>query len=94
MPELVVLRLCAWAHLLGFRGHTSTRSRHYSTTLAALRTERAEYQAALNTGTLAAELGGETTLIVNTWRYLGRAETTPQSGGSPPTPLAAAGGRQ
>jgi hypothetical protein len=38
------LRLTAWAHMLGFRGHFSTKSRAYSTTLAALRAARAEYQ--------------------------------------------------
>ena len=31
------LRLRAWAHMLGFRGHFSTKSRRYSTTLGALR---------------------------------------------------------
>jgi hypothetical protein len=30
--------------MLGFRGHFSTKSRAYSTTLAALRAARAEYQ--------------------------------------------------
>ncbi|CAM5278153.1 Replication initiation protein OS=Streptomyces alboniger OX=132473 GN=CP975_18405 PE=4 SV=1 [Streptomyces alboniger] len=34
------LRLRQWAHMLGFRGHFSTRTRHYSTTLAHLRAER------------------------------------------------------
>jgi hypothetical protein len=35
------LRLRAWAHMLGFRGHFSTKSRRYSTTLGALRNARA-----------------------------------------------------
>ncbi|WP_330265890.1 replication initiator [Streptomyces griseorubiginosus] len=38
------LRLRAWAHMLGFRGHFSTKSRRYSTTLGALRNARAEYR--------------------------------------------------
>jgi hypothetical protein len=38
------LRLAAWAHMLGFRGHFSTKSRHYSTTFGALRAERAQHQ--------------------------------------------------
>lgn len=92
VPELTSLRLRAWAHLLGFRGHTSTRSRRYSTTLAALRTERAEYQSALNAECTPAAVGEETTLVVNTWRYLGRTDNTSQPDGSPPTPPAAAGG--
>lgn len=40
-PELADLRLRAWAHMLGFRGHFSTKSRRYSTTLGALRDARA-----------------------------------------------------
>jgi hypothetical protein len=38
------LRLRQWAHMLGFRGHFSTRTRHYSTTLAHLRAERAAWR--------------------------------------------------
>ncbi|WP_433894630.1 replication initiator protein RepSA [Streptomyces sp. CA-111067] len=38
-------RLAQWAHMLGFRGHFSTKSRHYSTTLGALRQVRADYRA-------------------------------------------------
>jgi hypothetical protein len=30
-PGLAGLRLRAWAHMLGFRGHWSTKSRRYST---------------------------------------------------------------
>jgi hypothetical protein len=39
-PELEELRLRPWAHMLGFRGHYSTKSRRYSTTLTALRQAR------------------------------------------------------
>ncbi|WP_330456083.1 Replication initiation protein [Streptomyces sp. NBC_00820] len=38
------LRLRQWAHMLGFRGHFSTRTRHYSTTLTHLRTERTTWR--------------------------------------------------
>jgi hypothetical protein len=34
-----------WAHMLGYRGHFSTKSRAYSTTLGALRQARADYRA-------------------------------------------------
>ncbi|NUH38200.1 plasmid replication initiator protein [Streptomyces samsunensis] len=44
LPELEHLRLRAWAHTLGYRGHILTKSRRYSTTYAALRAERAEHQ--------------------------------------------------
>ncbi len=38
------LRLRQWAHMLGFRGHFSTRTRHYSTTLTHLRAERTTWR--------------------------------------------------
>ncbi|MFC7898529.1 replication initiator, partial [Streptomyces sp. NPDC057381] len=38
-------KLWQWAHMLGFRGHFSTKSRAYSTTLGALRQVRADYRA-------------------------------------------------
>ncbi|MGN5380526.1 replication initiator [Streptomyces lasalocidi] len=44
-PQHAHLRLRQWAHMLGFRGHFSTRTRHYSTTLTHLRTERTTWQA-------------------------------------------------
>jgi hypothetical protein len=42
-PELDRLRLRAWAHMLGFGGHWSTKSRRYSTTMGALRRARVGY---------------------------------------------------
>ena len=41
-PELDGLRLRAWAHMLGFRGHWSTKSRRYSTTFTVLRRARVQ----------------------------------------------------
>jgi hypothetical protein len=42
-PELERLRLRAWAHRLGFRGHCSTKSRRYSTTMTVLRRARVAF---------------------------------------------------
>jgi hypothetical protein len=42
-PELDSLRLRAWAHMLGFRGHWSTKSRRYSTTFTVLRRARVAF---------------------------------------------------
>jgi hypothetical protein len=42
-PELERVRLRAWAHMLGFGGHWSTKSRRYSTTLTALRRARVQF---------------------------------------------------
>jgi hypothetical protein len=41
--ELEGLRLRAWAHMLGFRGHWSTKSRRYSTTFTVLRRARVAF---------------------------------------------------
>jgi hypothetical protein len=42
-PELEPLRLRAWAHMLGFGGHWSTKSRRYSTTFTVLRRARVAF---------------------------------------------------
>jgi hypothetical protein len=42
-PELDSLRLRAWAHMLGFGGHWSTKSRRYSTTMTVLRRARVAF---------------------------------------------------
>ncbi|MET7686034.1 replication initiator [Streptomyces sp. NPDC005423] len=43
-PQHAHLRLRQWAHMLGFRGHFSTRTRHYSTTLTHFRAERTAWR--------------------------------------------------
>ena len=42
-PQFEGLRLRAWAHMLGFGGHWSTKSRRYSTTMGALRRARVAF---------------------------------------------------
>jgi hypothetical protein len=42
-PQLDGLRLRAWAHMLGFGGHLSTKSRRYSTTFTVLRRARVQF---------------------------------------------------
>jgi hypothetical protein len=42
-PELEGLRLREWAHMLGFGGHWSTKSRRYSTTMGVLRRVRVAF---------------------------------------------------
>ncbi|MDT0341918.1 replication initiation protein [Streptomyces sp. DSM 44938] len=69
--DLEHLRLRAWAHMLGFRGHFSTKSRRYSTTLGALRDARAQWRRQQ-----AGEHGPEeTTLVVAHWAYAGTGLT-------------------
>ncbi|MFI1965847.1 replication initiator [Streptomyces pathocidini] len=67
--DLENLRLRAWAHMLGFRGHFSTKSRRYSTTLGALRDARAEWRRAQ-----AAVANGpepDTTYVLAHWVFAG-----------------------
>ncbi|MFE5895298.1 replication initiator [Streptomyces sp. NPDC056462] len=68
--ELADLRLRAWAHMLGFRGHFSTKSRRYSTTLSALRDARADWRRA-QAASPAAPSDGETTLVLAHWVFAG-----------------------
>ncbi|MFI8080475.1 replication initiator [Kitasatospora sp. NPDC086009] len=73
-PELADLRLRAWAHMLGFRGHFSTKTRKYSTTLGALRDARAAWRRAQtlehlhSPDTPATE---DTTLVLAHWVFAG-----------------------
>ncbi|MFI8854076.1 replication initiator [Streptomyces sp. NPDC053499] len=77
--DLEHLRLRAWAHMLGFRGHFSTKTRRYSTTLGALRTARAEWrrlQAAIARGDDPHPVDSEqTTLVLAHWAYAGTGLT-------------------
>jgi hypothetical protein len=68
--ELKELRLRTWAHMLGFRGHFSTKSRRYSTTLGALRTARAEWRRAQAAAATAGDTD-TTTLVVSHWVFAG-----------------------
>jgi hypothetical protein len=79
-----------WAHMLGFRGHFSTKSRRYSITLGRLRRARRRYQTLtaearesgqpLDTRDLEAQLlaeDDETTLVLGSWTYYGTGWTNP-----------------
>jgi hypothetical protein len=77
-PSLVRLRLRKWAHMLGFGGHFSTKSRRYSTTLGALRRARVTYAIRRRRGDmLPLDAWGrpeddQAVIVVASWRYLGR----------------------
>ncbi|WP_432156570.1 replication initiator [Streptomyces sp. bgisy153] len=68
LPEYAPLRLRAWTHTLGYRGHILTKSRAYSTTYAALRAERAHHMGHTDTDT------GDAVTERN-WRYTGSGHT-------------------
>jgi len=76
--DLEHLRLRAWAHMLGFRGHFSTKTRRYSTTLGALRQARTGWQrlqAAIARGEDPSAEPEETTLVLAHWAFAGTGLT-------------------
>ncbi|HET6873501.1 MAG TPA: replication initiator, partial [Acidimicrobiales bacterium] len=70
-------RMRRWTHMLGFRGHFSTKSRRYSTTLGRLRAARAEFRRRNDPSLADARPIGDdqddedTTLIVGEWKFVG-----------------------
>ncbi|MFD8394393.1 replication initiator protein RepSA [Streptomyces sp. NPDC059680] len=73
-------RLWAWAHMLGFRGHFSSKSRRYSTTLSALRQARADFRAAQERATCGLdEREPDTVLVLADWQYAGHGHTPGES---------------
>lgn len=83
LPGLEDLRLDAWAHMLGFSGHFATKSRIYSTTLSALRADRAAHQHeyAIAAG-LQPDLDPASTLVIADWHFAGQepGPSLPQMG--------------
>ena len=78
--------LAHWSHMLGFRGHFSTKTPRYSTTLGALRGARADWRAQqerrekglpdLDQDDDATE---DTTLVIAHWEYAGQGHTPGES---------------
>jgi hypothetical protein len=77
-PDSPYLLLGRWESMLGFRGHFSTKSRRYSTTLGRLRSARRRWQrqnansrearVIVDLDSLEAE---ETTLVIGQWSFTG-----------------------
>lgn len=73
-------RLWAWAHMLGFRGHFSSKSRRYSTTLGELRQSRADFCAAQERQSLGLEdRVPDTVLVLADWQYAGHGHSPGES---------------
>jgi hypothetical protein len=76
-PSLRSLRLRRWAHMLGFGGHFSSKSRRYSTTLGALRRARVVYAIRRRRGdALPLDAWGrleedQAVIVVASWSYIG-----------------------
>jgi hypothetical protein len=81
-PALTGLRLRQWAHMLGFRGHWSTKSRRYSTTLTALRRARAAHaEARHRNGAIPLDawqrpMTDQAVAVVKEWGYAGTGYRT------------------
>jgi hypothetical protein len=87
LPGLEDLRLTTWAHMLGFRGHFSTKSRAYSITLGSLRADRSQHQRehAIAAG-LQPDLDPDSTLVLARWQFVGRGHEPAIPLGSPDSP--------
>jgi hypothetical protein len=66
--------------MLGFRGHFSSKSRRYSTTLGALRQARADYRAAQERESLGFDdREPDTVLVLTDWQYAGHGHSPGES---------------
>jgi hypothetical protein len=76
-PSLATLRLGKWAHMLGFGGHFSSKSRRYSTTLGTLRRARVAYAIRRRRGQTvpldawAPADDDQAVIVIASWSYLG-----------------------
>ncbi|MDN3360188.1 replication initiator [Actinomadura sp. DC4] len=73
LPEYQELRLRKWAHMLGYGGHFSSKSRRYSVTLTQLRQARADHaaQAARQAEGLPEPDPNRNAVTVGRWKYAG-----------------------
>ncbi len=78
--------LAHWSHMLGFRGHFSTKTPRYSTTLGALRGARADWRAqqerrerGLDPLDQDDDQTEDTTLVIAHWEYAGQGHTPGES---------------
>jgi hypothetical protein len=86
VPGLTDRRLRRWAHMLGFRGHVSSKSRRHSTTMTALRRARVDHRVAQRsagggqTDPWGRRLGTSeetgTVLLIADWRFAGAGHRT------------------
>jgi hypothetical protein len=80
--ELDRLRLRAWAHMLGFGGHWSTKSRRYSTTFTVLRRARVQFAKRRRAGDgVPLDAWGQheddqVVIVVASWVYVGSGYAT------------------
>jgi hypothetical protein len=76
VPELAELKLGRWAKALAYRGHVSSKSRGYSTTLTRLRRDRAMFRAAAGQNR---RPEGEGWVVESLWEVVGHGYTPGQT---------------
>jgi hypothetical protein len=77
LPQHRDAGLHRWAHQLGYRGHTATKSRNYSTTYTALRTARAEHLKTLHDD--AVPDTDAAVIVEKNWRFTHAGHTAGQA---------------
>jgi hypothetical protein len=87
IPELALLRLRRWAHMLGFGGHFATKSRAYSTTFGTLRGERTHWRTRHDPTLTGRDLNFTNLIVINHWAYAGRDDTPRQPAPRAPADL-------
>jgi len=75
-PHADFQALRRWAHMLGYRGHFATKSRHYSTTMRALRSARADWKRRQHFQAHHLELSAATAAVATGLAYAGRGWRT------------------
>ncbi|MEV8310782.1 replication initiator [Streptomyces flavidovirens] len=75
LTALAHLRLRAWTHTLGYRGHVLTKSRRYSTTYGELQATRAAHRA----GPDAPHTAAAEAITESSWRYVGSGHTAAEA---------------
>jgi hypothetical protein len=81
-PELGSLRLRAWAHMLGFGGHWSTKRRRYSTTFPVLRRARVAFakrrraRDGIPLDAFGQPEDDQAVIVVASWAYVGAGYAT------------------
>jgi len=63
--------ICRWLHMLAFRGHFASKSRHFSVTLGSLRQARHDWRLGQTADTDRPDDVAESTLVVGEWEFLG-----------------------
>jgi hypothetical protein len=65
-----------WVHMMGFRGHFTSKSRRYSTTLGAIRRERRVYRQRQAAEHVRELVDDDTTHVISHWQFAGTGYLT------------------